>query len=185
MRASTAGAARIDRPALDTCLRGIGLHNAFRITQRNPGLVGIAAVDQKLDARASLRSDIAAEIARDHDPDQYAVLVDGALDPRVGTCKPLDVEIARSLKLARQRAADSRAVLVVNQSRDFVDVQAQSISVKQQHHKRHRKRKRQTAGISRDVVQLFQEDCPRAPVAHAVFLSSASIRATKTSSSEG
>ena len=135
--------------------------------------------------RAPSRRDITAEIARDHDPDKNAVHVDRALDPRVRAGKPLDIEIARSLKLAHERAAGSRAVLVINQSGDLVDVQAQSISVEQQHHKRHRQRERQTAGIPRDVMQLFQEDCPRAPVTHAVFLSSASIRATKTSSSEG
>src|SRR5688572_8494303 len=97
----------------------------------------------------------------------------------------VNLEKPRSCKLADQLSARGRPVLVVNHGRNMIHVQAERVSIEQQHHERHRQRHPQAQRIPRDVVQLFDEHRPQPPQAHAAFLSSASIIATNTSSIEG
>ena len=129
--------------------------------------------------------EVLAEIARNHDAHQDGVAVDATLDLAVIVRRSGHVEEARSLELARQAAAGGGAVLVVNQDRDVVHVQAEREPVEQQHHGRHGQRQAQAALVANDMAQFLDKHRSRAPVAHAAFLSSASIKATNTSSREG
>ena len=128
---------------------------------------------------------VPAETGRNDDADKNFVFVDGALDRGVGVGEAADFEVAGALELARHLAADGGTVLVVYQGRDVVHIQAQRVAVQQEHHKGHRQRQRQAAAVPRYVMQFLDEDCARAPEAHAIFFSSASIRATNTSSRDG
>src|ERR1035441_7212517 len=164
--------------------RRVVLHHAFRIPHGNRSRLRIAAIHQQLHCPFPRRQ-VPAEPARDHDPDQHFACVDPPLDRLVVVHESGDLEIARALKLPDHFAAGRGPVLVVDQRLNVVDIQAQRISVEQQHHHRHRQRHRQAARVARDVVQLLDEHGPQPPVAHAAFLSSVSITATNTSSMEG
>src|SRR5512133_2067471 len=76
-------------------------------------------------------------------------------------------------------------ILVVNQGWDAIDVEAEPVPEEQQHEHRQRQRQAQASRIARDVMQFLDEDGAHASIAHAAFLSSASISATNTSSIEG
>src|SRR6266496_2507514 len=76
-------------------------------------------------------------------------------------------------------------VRVVDQDGHAIHVQAERKSEQQQHQQRNRQRHSQAAGIAQDMAALLQHHGLQPPQAHAAFLSSASIMATKTSSMEG
>src|ERR1035438_1168387 len=160
-------------------------HQRFRIAQRNRRRVGIAAVEQNLHLRLAAGAELLRIIARNHHAHQNPAAVDVALDGGVIAHHPANLEEFRSLELAHQRAALRRPVLVVDHGRYMVDIQAERETEQQQHQHGQGQGQGQAARIARDVMEFLDADGARPAVAHAAFLSSASIRATKTSSMEG
>ncbi len=79
---------------------------------------------------------ILREILRDHHAQQARALVDRLLDRMIIVHLRRDVEISRPAELPDQIAALRRLILIVNDSRDVVHVQAQRPSEDQQHDQR-------------------------------------------------
>jgi hypothetical protein len=145
----------------------------------------VAAIHQQLDVGFLPREQVPCIVSRHNQIKQDGALIDGQVGGFVAVHNGKNLKISGSAKLIDQLAALRRVVLIVDVGGNSIHVQSESVAEQQQHHQRQRQRQRQAADIAHNVQQFLPGDGPQPAQAHAAFLSSCSIMATKTSSMDG
>ena len=176
----------------DGQVESVDLGDDAGVADADRGPVRVAAVDDQLHGRIAAGVDPLGEIAGHDQPHHHLARVDRVDQIAIVVELHLQREIAGTGEAADQIAAPRRVALVPHGQRDVVHVQRQrEAEQRQQQHGRGHGHP-QAARIAHDVQEFFSGDGAHATVIHCRTSRSgcsrrsrSSIRATKTSSSDG